>query len=72
MVALKAHLNNLVLAEVYKFGKANKILTAAEFEALKEAGTEEEAIVDSTLYNKALLARLEDKELNKLDMLHAI
>ena len=43
MVALKAHLNNLVLAEVYKFGKANKILTAAEFEALKEAGTEEEA-----------------------------
>jgi hypothetical protein len=72
MVALKTHLNNLVQAELYKFGKANKILTASEFEALKEAGTEEEVNIDSSLYNKALLARLEDKELNRLDILHAI
>lgn len=72
MEALKKHLGNLVMAELYKFGKANKILTMDDFEKLKEQGVDEEVNIDSSLYNKALLARAEDKELNKKDTLHAI
>ena len=72
MVALKAHLENLVMAELNKYGKATKVLTEAEFEAFKKRGVLEEELIDSCLYNKALLARSRDKELNKKDTLEMI
>ena len=35
MAALKKHLEALVMTELYKYGKATKVLTEAEFEAQK-------------------------------------
>lgn len=50
------------MEERNKYGKATKVLEVNEYENQKNQGGDEEVFIDSSLYNKALLFRLLNKE----------
>jgi hypothetical protein len=66
---LKKSLDKKLQEELHEFGKSNKILSHDEFCKMKEGESQvEEKAIDSTLYNKALLERMLNREMNEYDI----